>query len=91
VDAEPPDNVRNIVAASERFGSVTGHTRLHFRLHFDYHVDVQFTCAEGFPFSYAVKSDLGQQAGQRDYMLVVAPKDSAQLTAADYCLPATCL
>ncbi|HEX7481559.1 MAG TPA: thrombospondin type 3 repeat-containing protein [Polyangiales bacterium] len=91
VDAQPPDNVRGIVAASERFTSVTGHTRLGFRLHFDYHVDVQFDCAEGFAFSYAVKSDLGKQAGQRDYLLVVTAKGSMQLTTADYCLPATCL
>ncbi len=91
VAAEPPENVHAVDASAERFDAVVGHTRLSFRAGFHYTSNVDFPCAEGFAFAYALKSDQGKHVGSRDYMIVITPKDAMGRDPKSFCLPAACL
>jgi hypothetical protein len=90
VSAVPPDNVRDIDADQQHFGSVLGNTRLTFSLHFAYGNDPPLACSAGLPFGYQIKSDSGGFTGARGYLLVVSP-DGSKPEPAKFCRPTACL
>lgn len=90
VSATPPDNVRGISEAGERFMSVLGRTRLTFRLHFEFTNEIELDCAPALPFRYMIKGDDGWYLASRDYLLVVTPGE-APMSPEDYCKPVACL
>lgn len=87
--ADPPDNVRGLDAASERFTSVLGKTRLSFELQFRYGLEQAASCTASYPYSYRLKEDNGRIASVRNFLLVITPTNVAGRPP--FCLPASCL
>jgi hypothetical protein len=88
--ADPRENGREMIAASERFGSVDGRTRLSFRLSFAYMQADPAPCTTGYPFMYRIQADNGDLAAGRPYLLIVT-SDEGSGGSAEFCVPSACL
>lgn len=88
--AEPPEAVRAIDAAQQRFVSVLGPVRLElFALFRADDLIEEDGCARAYPFRYRLKDERGELEDERLYLLIVAA--SGLDTPADFCLPTPCI
>lgn len=87
--ADPPDHVRGLNPASERFTSVLGKTRLSFELQFRYSLEQPASCTASYPYGYRLREDNGKITSARGFLLVVSPTNNAD--GSPFCLPASCL
>lgn len=96
LSAQPPDHVRDVQPAAERFGTVIGETRLSFELDFLAATDEPDhpDCARGYPARYALKAD-GQPVQQRQMLLLITLPDGrgaqdVRSGELPFCFPADC-
>lgn len=88
--ADPRENVRGMVATSERIGVVDGRTRLSFRLSFRNTQTQPATCTAGYPFLYRITADNGSLAVSRPFLLIVT-SDLDSGGSSEFCMPTSCL